>query len=35
MPLLFLRRNALRHNLILVNELCRRVGTACLFVFRK
>ena len=35
MPLLFLRRRALRHNLAAVHALCRRAGAACMFVFKE
>ncbi|WP_077072508.1 alanine racemase [Mailhella massiliensis] len=35
MPLLFLRRNALKHNLAAAQKLCRRAGTACMFVFKE
>ena len=35
MPLLFVRKNALKHNLAAAQKLCRRAGTACMFVFKE
>ena len=35
MPSLIIRPAALRHNLVVMHDLCRKVGAECMFVFRQ